>query len=127
MIKKSRGGGNNTANKILKKYIRRKNMKTGFFLVPTTFTGKILLPLDYRVEQRAIDRRTRFFKFHKKYLISSELAKSTAEKYGMRIFEIDGEMTRVLAPNGLTAYKFYAELQRCGFGKTSEDDYFNNL
>lgn len=93
-------------------------MITGFFLIPTKYTGDRKLPLDYKVERKPMDKRTRFFRINAKYNTSAYIAVSAAERLGAKVFREDGAVTRILPPDGKTARDFYNYMQKtCDFGK----------
>lgn len=97
-------------------------MITGFFLIPTYSmikNNKPSTPLDYRVERKKIDRRTRFYRNYIKYEVSAfiEDAVSAAERFGLRVFREEGAVTRILAPDAKTARAFYEYMQKFDFGK----------
>ena len=86
-------------------------MKTGFFLIPTSYTNK-KLPLDYRFTEHNLDKRTRFCRHNKRWEVSAYIAVSAAERFGLRVFREDGgPVTRILAPDSKTARAFYTYLQ----------------
>ena len=88
-------------------------MRTGYFLLPKRFTGN--LPLDYRMEEREVDKRTRFYKNFAKWEVSIYVAVTAAERFGMRVFWENGKPTRILAPDGKTA-KAYFDYMKNYFG-----------
>lgn len=95
-------------------------MITGFFLIPSRFmskNGKPTIPLDYRVERRNIDKRTRFYRNFIKYETSAYIAVSEAERLGLRVFREDGAVTRILAPDSKSARAFFEQMQKFDFGK----------
>ena len=92
-------------------------MITGFFLIPTRLISGGKLPIDYRVERKNIDRRTRFYRNYIKYEVSAYIAVSVAERFGLRVFREDGAVTRILAPDAKTARTFYEYMQKFDFGK----------
>lgn len=92
-------------------------MIEGFFLIPTSFWCKGRLPVDYRVERKPIDKRTRFYRNFIKYETSAYIAVSAAERFGLRVFREDGAVTRILAPNGKAAREFFEYMQKYDFGK----------
>lgn len=95
-------------------------MITGFFLIPTysmAKNNKPTTPLDYRVERKNIDRRTRFYRNYIKYEVSAFIAVSAAERFGLRVFREGGAVTRILAPDAKTARAYYEYMQKFDFGK----------
>ena len=91
--------------------------KEGFFLIPTRFWCKGLLPIDYRVECKKIDRRTRFYRNFGKWQINPTIAVTEAERFGLRVFREEGRVTRILATDGKSARAYFEHLQKMGFGK----------
>ena len=91
-------------------------MIDGFFLIPQRLTSNGL-PLDYRVERKPLDKRTRFYRNNNKWEISAWIAVNTANRLGLKIYDEEGAVSRILAPDAKTARAFYEHLQRFGFGK----------
>lgn len=92
-------------------------MITGFFLIPSTYICNGNVPIDYRVERRDIDRRTRFYRNNIKWEVSAYIAVCAAERMGLRVFREDGAVTRILAPDAKTARAFFEYMQKHDFGK----------
>ena len=90
--------------------------KTSYFLIPSSYSGNGDLPIDYRLIEHEIDRRTRFWKFNKNRTISPNVVVHEAERFGMRIFKDDsGAPVRFLAPNGKIAKKFCDKIKSMGW------------
>lgn len=90
---------------------------TRLFVIPMSYTSNGRIPLDYRVEDKPIDRRTRYYRNFGKWLINATIAVTTAERFGMRVFRGENGVTRILAPDGKTARAYFEHLQKMGFGK----------
>ena len=85
-------------------------------MIPQRYICKGKVPIDYLVERRDIDRRTRFFRYNSKWETSAYIAVSAAERMGLRVFRDDGALTRILAPDAKTARAFFEHMKHFGFG-----------
>lgn len=81
-------------------------MNSATYVIPTTLTrGK--LPMEYRMETRRIDRRTRFERFNHAYKLSDLHA-----FYGLvGDCEMIIKADRIIAPDGKTAHVFWKQMQ----------------
>lgn len=90
--------------------------RTAFFLIPTVYTSSGKLPMDYRLTERKIDRRTRFWKINKTRETTASVAAATAEMTGMQIFRGEsGKVCRILAPTGKAALAFRCTMESFGW------------
>lgn len=87
-------------------------MRTALFIIPTSYICKGSIPIDYRVEERNVDKRTRFFRNYAKWETSAFIAVSAAERIGLRVFRNNGKLTRILAPNAKTARAYFEYMQK---------------
>lgn len=87
-------------------------MREALFMIPTTYICKGSIPIDYRVEERKVDKRTRFFKNYSKWEISAFVAVSAAERMGLRVFRENGKLTRILAPDAKTARAYFEYMKK---------------
>lgn len=85
-------------------------------MIPQSYACKGRVPIDYRIERRDIDRRTRFFRNHSKWETSAYIAVCEAERLGLRVFREDGALTRILAPDAKSARAFFERMKTFGFG-----------
>ena len=86
-------------------------------MIPTTYIGKGKTPIDYRVEERKVDKRTRFFRNYGKWETSAFIAVSATERMGLRVFREDGKLSRILAPDAKTARAFFEYMKKFFGGK----------
>lgn len=90
-------------------------MKTGYFLIPRSYSSKNL-PLDYSFCEHTIDRRTRFWRINQYREVSAAVTVAEAETQGMRVFRDDnGAVCRILAPDGKTAKRFHDRMVLLGY------------
>lgn len=93
-------------------------MITGLFMIPTSYTSPTRrVPLDYRAELRAIDKRTRFYRNFNQWETSAWIFCNAAERFGLRVIREGGELVRALAPDAKSAREFLDYMQRYDFGK----------
>lgn len=77
------------------------------YLIPTVFSGKGNVALEYRVVTRKKDMRTKFCKKNEKYIVNPQILIVEIGKYNPTI---KGE--RIIMKNGNDAYKFGVEVYR---------------
>lgn len=78
------------------------------YICPVVFIGSNKkVAIEYRFQKRKLDRRTRFFKHNKNYIVKDfENAKKVLSKFDMKIKD-----NRIILPNGKIAFSFYKTLQ----------------
>lgn len=80
------------------------------YICPVVFIGNSKkIAMEYRFHKRKLDRRTRFYKQNKNYIIKdfTEAEKVLNDKK----FNLKLKDNRIILPNGKTAFSFYKTLQ----------------
>lgn len=87
-------------------------MREAFYLIPTQLICNGKVPMDYRAEERKVDKRTRFTKNFGKWETSAFIAVSVAERMGLRVFRENGKLARILAPDAKTARAYFEAMKK---------------